>query len=338
MGLSFTGPVTRVVPVEEVTQVGQVRREALGLTTLAGFDALDAGRVGLAATEIATNVLRHGGGGHVLLSLIRGSDGLGVEICGVDRGPGFSLAQCLPDGYSTAGSQGQGLGAIQRQSTVFEVWSDAVGAVVLSRIHAAESQDRDLDYGALRAPMRHESVCGDGWSLRWDEDRLVVAILDGLGHGPQASEAADLGLSVIDEFAGLAADDYLARMHTRMSRTRGGAAAVFCLEAGSGQGTFAGAGNIAATLLSGAVTRQLPSHPGIVGSNYRHAQPFRFDVRPGSLLLMHSDGLQTRWDLKRYEGLQHRHPALIVAVLHRDFDRGRDDTGIVAVRLEAPHG
>lgn len=334
MGLSFSGLATRVVAVDEATQVGQVRREALSLAAIAGFDALDAGRVGLVATEVSTNVLRHGRGGRVLLSLVRGAEGQGVEICAVDRGPGFSLAQCLPDGYSTAGSQGQGLGAIQRQSTVLETWSDDAGAIVLSRIHAADTSDRDLGYGGLRVPMRHETVCGDGWSIHWDGTRRIVAMLDGLGHGPQASEAAELGLSVVHEHPGLPADALLARMHARMSRTRGGAAAVCCVDTATGQAEFAGAGNIAATVLAGATSRQLPSHPGIVGSNFRQAPPFRFEVRSGSLLLMHTDGLQSRWNMARYEGLLHRHPALVTAVLHRDFDRGRDDTGIVALRLE----
>jgi len=335
VGLSFTGPVTRVVPVEETTQVGQVRREALALAAQAGFDALDAGRVGLAATELATNVLRHGRGGRVLLSLVQGSAGVGVELCAVDRGPGFSLAHCLPDGYSTAGSQGQGLGAIQRQCTVLDAWSDAAGAVVLARIFAAGAGNGDLAYGAMRIPMRHEVVCGDGWTIRWDDTRCVVALIDGLGHGPQAGEAAMLGLSAVEDAEGPGADAYLARMHARMSRTRGGAAAVCCIESDSRQAAFAGAGNVGATLVTGAAARQLPSHPGIVGANYRPAPPVRFEARPGSLLLMHSDGLQSRWDLARYDGLVHRHPALVVAVLHRDFDRGRDDTGIVALRLEA---
>jgi len=39
--------------------------------------------------------------------------------------------------------------------------------------------------------------------------------------------------------------------------------------------------------------------------------------------------------MRDYPGLQHRHPALVVAVLHRDFDRGRDDVCVVALRAGA---
>jgi anti-sigma regulatory factor (Ser/Thr protein kinase) len=333
MGISFSGHVTRVIPVEEQSQVGKVRREALSLATIASFGELDGGRVALAATEIATNVLRHGKGGRVQLSLIVGSQGLGVEVCGIDRGPGFSLAQCLPDGFSTAGSPGQGLGAIQRQSTVFEAWCDPSGAIVLSRIYAAESGSEDVPYGALRVPMRHEVVCGDGWHLTWEGPRLTATLIDGLGHGPQASDATELGVAAAAEAGTRSVDDVINRMHARMSRSRGGAAAVFAYDGATGRGQFAGIGNIAVTVLHGASSRGFPSHPGIVGAQFRRVQPFSFHAEPGSLLVMHSDGLQSRWSIGQYEGLLYRHPALVAAVLQRDFDRGRDDAGIIAIRL-----
>lgn len=333
MGIGFSGHVTRVIPVEESSQVGQVRREALNLAVLAGFDETDGGRVALAATEIATNVLRHGLGGRVLLSLVQGVVGQGVEICSVDSGPGFSLAHCLPEGYSTGGSQGQGLGAIQRQATVFDVWSDAHGAVVLARIYAAGAKHNDLPYGALRIPMRHEVVCGDGWHLCWDGPRLTATLIDGLGHGLQAHEATELGVAAAAEAGDLPPDEVIGRMHTRMSRSRGGAAAVFRFDGDTRQAQFAGIGNISAAVHEGGASRGLPSHPGIVGGNYRRVQTFGFQVPSDGLLLMHSDGLQARWSFSQYEGLRYRHPALVVCVLQRDFNRGRDDTGLIAIRL-----
>jgi len=156
MDLNFTGQVTRVVVVEEVSQVGQARREALALADHAGFDEMDAGRVALAATELATNVIKHGRGGRMYLSLVCGRRGRGVELCTQDAGPGFSLSECLPDGVSTGGTQGLGLGAIRRQATVLDAWSDARGAVIVARVYPSRcAPDIDLAYCALRLPMRH---------------------------------------------------------------------------------------------------------------------------------------------------------------------------------------
>ena len=269
----------------------------------------------------------------MLLSLVQAAAGRGVEICSVDSGPGFSLARCLPDGYSTAGSRGEGLGAIQRQAAVFDVWSDAAGAVVLARIYAADARNSDLPYGALRIPMRHEALCGDAWHLSWNGPRLTATLIDGLGHGLQASEASELGVAAAAEAGELAVEEIIGRMHARMGRSRGGAAAVFCFDGVTRQAQFAGIGNISAAVHEGGASRGLPSHPGIVGGNYRRVQAFGFEVPTDGLLLMHSDGLQARWSFAPYEGLAYRHPALVAAVLQRDFTRGRDDTGILAIRL-----
>ncbi|MGH8088600.1 MAG: SpoIIE family protein phosphatase, partial [Stenotrophomonas sp.] len=240
--------------------------------------------------------------------------------------------------YSTGGTQGLGLGAIRRQATVLDAWSDDKGSVVVARIYASRAaRDVDVPYGALRLAMRHEVACGDAWHLRADSQSVGVTLIDGLGHGLPASDAAQAGVAAAAERGNAAAADVIGALHAAMSGTRGGAAAVATVNVGSGSLEFAGIGNISATLCEPTTTRGLASHPGIVGVQFRKAQPFHFHAAAGTLLLMHSDGLQARWSLRAYPGLFHRHPALIVAVLQRDFDRGRDDTGIIALRLGDLH-
>lgn len=332
--MNFAGHVTRVVVVEEVSQVGQARREALALATSLQFDEVDAGRVALAATELATNLMRHGGGGRLYLSPVQGRGFRGVELQTVDAGPGFDLIGSLPDGVSTGGSQGLGLGAIRRQSSLFDVWADARGCVVVARIYPSRAPaDVDRDYGALRLPVRDEQACGDAWHLGVEEGRVTLTVIDGLGHGVDAAEASQAGTAIAAEKGASEADAMIGHLHTAMSGTRGGAAAVASLEAGVL--TFAGIGNISASVMSDGESRGLASMPGIVGAQFRKVQAFRLHVAQGSLLLMHSDGLQSRWNLQDYPGLLYRHPALIVAVLQRDFDRGRDDVCIVALRTGA---
>ena len=63
-------------------------------------------------------------------------------------------------------------------------------------------------------------------------------------------------------------------------------------------------------------------------------QSFAYEDVAGQLLILFSGGLQSRWNLDDYPGLRHRHPALIAAVLHRDFRRGRDDVTVLAIALE----
>jgi hypothetical protein len=53
------------------------------------------------------------------------------------------------------------------------------------------------------------------------------------------------------------------------------------------------------------------------------------------MFVMHSDGLSTHWSLDDYRGLRQRHPAIVAAVLYRDFSRRRDDVTVVVGREAA---
>jgi hypothetical protein len=78
----------------------------------------------------------------------------------------------------------------------------------------------------------------------------------------------------------------------------------------------------------------LASHPGIVGLQYRKVAAADHVQCTGQLVIMYSDGLQSRWNLRDYPGLMYRHPAIIAAILHRDYCRGRDDVTVLVIALE----
>lgn len=96
--------------------------------------------------------------------------------------------------------------------------------------------------------------------------------------------------------------------------------------------TFVGIGNISASVWTERSHKHLPSHDGVVGHVIRHVQSFSANCPSGSLVVLHSDGLKSRWDLSHYPGLSVRHPALIAAVLYRDFAREHDDVTVFVVR------
>ncbi|MDB5701278.1 MAG: putative anti-sigma regulatory factor, partial [Sphingomonadales bacterium] len=105
----------RAVTVTEVSQVGEARRFASDLAALHGFDEQDAGRVALVATELATNLIKHGGGGELLISWFDDRTGCGIECIALDKGSGMdNVDAAMRDGYSTAGTAGTGLGAVIR--------------------------------------------------------------------------------------------------------------------------------------------------------------------------------------------------------------------------------
>jgi hypothetical protein len=70
----------------------------------------------------------------------------------------------------------------------------------------------------------------------------------------------------------------------------------------------------------------------------RRRQAFTYPWSPDAVVVLHSDGLQTRWRLDAYPGLTRRHPSLIAGVLYRDFARGRDDVTVLVVAAAPPSG
>jgi anti-sigma regulatory factor (Ser/Thr protein kinase) len=335
MDVIFPGDITTVIHVEESTQIGQARRAATLAASACGFDEADTGRVALVVTELATNLIKHATRGDIHIARVPGKGAYGVEVIAIDRGPGFNLADCLPDGFSTGGTRGEGLGAVRRQAQVMDIHADERGAVVLARMYPKGFADADIRFGASQHALHDETECGDGWAMALGDGAVSVVVVDGLGHGPAAHVAAEAG--IVEWRAAPSADptDLMASLNVAMTGTRGGAVALARFDTARGSLRYAGIGNIAGYLLAPESSRGLASHPGIVGARARRAQAFDFPEAAGRLLVLHSDGLQSRWHLADYPGLAGRHPAVITALLHRDFSRGRDDVTVFAIRLEA---
>jgi anti-sigma regulatory factor (Ser/Thr protein kinase) len=322
--------------LDERSQVGNARRAAMALAETAGFDTEHAGKVGLAVTEVATNVLKHAGNGQLLLRALRSDEINGIEIIALDKGPGIAdVAASLRDGHSTSGTMGAGLGALSRLSEGFEIFTQpGRGTAVRLEFWAKPlpSRARPIEYGALCIPKQGEPVSGDGWSVAERRDELAVLVADGLGHGLNAHEAARAATETFQAHSKDEPGAILEACHGALARTRGAAVATARVIASAERGIFAGVGNIVSRVEASTANRHLVSHNGTVGHTMRKLQEFAFPWPRGALLILHSDGLGTHWDLGTYAGLSARHPALIAAVLYRDYDRGRDDVSVVVIR------
>lgn len=337
MDINICGTLTQVLLIEDGSQIGHARRIAQKLAEHHGFNETDAGRVALVATELATNLLKHASRGELHLRALPRIGGFGVEMLSVDRAKGFDVDTCLTDGFSTGGTQGTGLGAVARQAEVFDVYADARGAVVLARLYPQGDRQADLRYGVSQHSLHNDPACGDGWHLAYDGANVSALVIDGLGHGEEAERAAKAGERVFAENPFASPIVLMEDIHRDMIGSRGGAAAFAQFNATRDGLIFTGIGNIGASILDSERSRGLASHPGIVGVQYRKAQPFEYSHVSGQVLIMYSDGLQSRWRLQDYPGLVHRHPAVIASVLHRDFCRLRDDVTVLVVALEKTH-
>lgn len=322
--------------VTEASQVADARRKAVGIGHQLGFDDTAAGRVAIGVTELATNLVKYGAGGEMLLGAYEDQGGVGVEVIALDRGPGLgSITEALRDGHSTGGSGGTGLGAIRRQSRTFDILSwPGRGTAILSRIAAAPGTARDLPpamFGGVAVPLRGESVCGDAYATHATASGWTVMVADGLGHGPQAAQASQEAVRLFRQHADAAPSEILTAVHAGLRATRGGAVSVARYE-DRGTLAFAGIGNVTGAIVAGGEVRRMVSLPGTVGHVARRIQTFEYPVPAGGVVILCSDGIGTSWSLDRHPGLLGAHPSLIAAVLYRDFARGRDDATVLVVQ------
>lgn len=319
--------------VHDSSQVGAARRAAVTLAERLGCTPTVGGNVALVVTELATNLVRHGGGGELLIRPM--GEGGGLEIVALDRGPGIAnVEEALRDGFSTGGSNGTGLGAVRRIADCCDIFSaPGAGTAVLARIGPGpRPRGRGPVVSGVSVPMAGEEVCGDAWAWAAESGRWSVLVADGLGHGPAAALAASEAVRVFRERPMAPAEDLLGLTHAALRPTRGAAIGLAQVRPADGEIIFTGVGNIGGVVMTAGASRNLVSHAGIVGHECRKIQSFSYPWSEGSVLVLYSDGLQTRWTLDRYPALAARDPALLAAVLYRDFSRGRDDVTVVAAR------
>jgi serine phosphatase RsbU (regulator of sigma subunit) len=186
--------------------------------------------------------------------------------------------------------------------------------------------------GAVVKPIRGEEIAGDAWALRLNDEGLGVVVADGLGHGVMAARASAEAISAFRLAAESAPAAVLNRIHAALKGTRGAAVSVACLDR-RGTVRYAGLGNISGAIVRADKPVLMVSHNGTAGYQTPRLQEFSYSVPEESLLVMHSDGLTTSWNLNEYPGLRRRHPSIVAGVLYRDASRNRDDVCVVVAKV-----
>ena len=321
-------------PAGDSALAAEARRVATLVAAQSGLDESEAGKVALVVTEAATNLVKHAGGGEILV----GSAGhdAGVEILSLDQGPGMANpAACLRDGFSTAGTKGTGLGAISRLSTRFDIHSTSGGGTAL--IAAVRPGGRPaptavFEVGGVAVPAPGESVCGDAWAAAPVSEGIKVMIVDGLGHGMLAHEAARAAVEAFRAWIARPLLEIMEAIHSALKSTRGAALGVAAIDTRQRLVEFSGVGNVAGVIVGDGPARNMVSRNGIAGHGTVRMQVFTYPWPDDGLLVLCSDGIGTHWSLDAYPGLRRREPALIAGILYRDHARGRDDATAVVVR------
>ena len=325
--------------IQDSSQVSDARRQVALLAKKYGFSAEILGRIALVVTECATNLLKHTSqGGVIICQLIALDEALAIDILALDKGPGIAnVTEALRDGFSTARSPGTGLGAIARLSDSFDIYSILhEGTAILSRIWVKKADSPlaklTADFGAINIPIANEPVSGDSWAMHREQERILLTVVDGLGHGPGAAAASQQAIKTFKATVKRTPVEIVKAIHVALQGTRGAAVGIALIDIPTHKLTFAGVGNIEGAIYVDEHVSRFVSHNGTAGYEIGHPKEFSYDCPDGAIVVLSSDGCTSQINLNRYTALKSKDAALIAGVLYRDFNRGRDDASVIVLK------
>ena len=333
--------------VHDQLQVSTIRLHAMAMARAHGFGAENIERVGLVADEMAGNILRHAGSGDVILRMTGETGGGCVEILALDKGPGIGdirRAMKISEPSSASGPA-NGLPGVRKNADLFDIYSPpGRGTAVVAHVGSCASQTACCacgesasrgTMGVVCIPVHGEEECGDAWAIETIAGKQVVLLVDGLGHGPEASAAAQAAVAIFRDKPDADALTILRDMHAALHITRGAAVSMTVLDTVNRTSLFCGVGNVEGRIVTNAANRHMLPQNGIVGHNMPRLQCAETPWPADGRLVMHSDGISSRWRVDHYPGVLARHPALLAGVLFRDNARARDDATVLVLR-DAP--
>ncbi|MGW0520815.1 SpoIIE family protein phosphatase [Crossiella sp. NPDC003009] len=328
---------TQCFRVDHASAVHGIAKAARAAAVAAGLPGAMPEQAAVIASELGSNLDKHARDGVMAVQpLLLGH---GIEILAADAGPGMAdLARCLVDGHSTTGTLGAGLGAIRRMATELHLHSEpGTGTVAAARlVHPAGTSLPHKDFGYVRVPADGERACGDGLALHRTGEGWTALLVDGLGHGPAAAEAAEEAVLTFRRDPELPPVRLLTALHHRLRLTRGAAAAV--LRVAGARAEFCGVGNIRGLVLGDGPRRSLLSRPGVVGLHLITPQVTAVDLSLGGTVVLHSDGLDATAALLDTVGPVRLPPALLATGLAHRHRQLRDDATVLIARAREGAG
>jgi anti-sigma regulatory factor (Ser/Thr protein kinase) len=328
--------------IEERSYVSFIKREIHHKVAVAKFTTKQQGEIDIIVSEITSNLIKHAANGEILYRISSKDDSVPVfEILCIDKGPGIEdPTRMMKDGISTTKTLGQGLGAMERLSNLFQIftipkWGTIVYTKVGDNVEVKPLKSGfNVEIKTLCVPKHGEMVCGDGYSVKQSDNFIQILFGDGLGHGPAAAEAVKIASAFFQENKETDPVSIIRQMHEAVRKTRGLVASIATLDRTSNQWNLCGVGNILTRMYSGIEYKNYLSYNGAIGLNIPNSMKSSvFQTERNQHLVMCSDGLQTRWDLNKFPSIFKYDNTVLAAALYKDFARGTDDTSSLIAKV-----
>lgn len=261
------------------------------------------------------------GGGYAQIKVkpwVRNNQIIGIEIVISDTGPGIAdVDLALTDGYSTSNSLGLGLGAIRRLADEFEIKSQTrektnnkSGTTIYFRKQINSHQSKSIKFNQLQnkrytkkkwiiagktLARQGSHLNGDGFTWIEKEDFILIAVIDGLGHGYNAHLAAKLSIQFINKNYYFTPIRLMEQLHKELSKTVGAQVMIMKINKIESCAEYVSVGNIRGFHIRRHNALSLLTKDGIVGRHLPNLQSQTFFLTETSSIIIHTDGISRAW-------------------------------------------
>jgi hypothetical protein len=191
--------------------------------------------------------------------------------------------------------------------------------------------DELLEHSSLIRPCLGEDLSGDAVVVRPLEQGLFVAIVDVLGHGPEAHQLTHVIDAYLARYGSPDVSGLMTRLHQHLIGTRGAAVGLCAIDAVAGRIDYAGVGNTNLRRF-GKVESRLVSQEGVLGQNMRTPMAQSLQLDPGDVVVLYTDGVSDRFTSTDYPGVLHHAPKEVASNIVQRFGKDHDDAACFAVR------
>lgn len=320
--------------IDDRSYVAFIKREIHNLVTNAGFSQHRAAEVDIVVSELASNLIKYAEAGEFLYRLVETEGNKELQLYCFDNGIGIdNVERIVNDGFSTSNTLGHGIGSIKRMSNDFQIYSKRNwGTVQYVRICEKEQKiapPKNFDFAVIQTNIPGELVCGDGYLVKHTTNGFQIFVGDGLGHGQHANTAVTEAIKTFRISRETDPVEIIRDIHSNVRKTRGLVATIAVVNYKNSTWSICGVGNISTKIFTGIESKTYTPYNGIIGNNIpRTINQTVLKYEKHQMIIMHSDGIRSRWSITEMMSLLKQKPQLIAASLYKDHVRGNDDSTV----------
>jgi anti-sigma regulatory factor (Ser/Thr protein kinase)/serine/threonine protein phosphatase PrpC len=330
--------ISQKAEVKHSSDLRTLEQLSKSIAAAIGFGERENEEITLAVSELASNLVRHAGGGTVILTPLSDNGRSGVQIESIDKGPGIpDIERAMTDGFSTVGSLGYGLGTVNRLMDEFDIQSQpGAGTCIVCRrwvhVNGTSSYLCPLSFGAATRPHPRMGLNGDTFIIKQWEESALVGVIDGLGHGQWAQRAAQTARRYVESHFDQLPEETFRGVGRLCRATRGVVMALARFDWEQEKLIFASVGNVEVRVFNSPEPVKFVVRRGIIGLNAPNPVVTQHHWEPNNIMVIHSDGVRTHWQWEDFPELASESATVTAQRLLHVLAKEEDDATVAVVR------